>query len=178
MTLKELIDRLKQADPEHICAVGFWSPHSYRGDYSQLAFGPKRNARVSDMLACAREALGATYTGWKGGEFTMGEDTEVYLAEHGKCGEGLGPTLLEYMLAPTGSRAHQEQVMLLRAEIQERDRVIKALTDRAQRLEVKCAQALAHIELTKPKRDFINAKKRKRLEERTARKAVREAQRV
>lgn len=98
MYLKELIEALEAADQSHVCEMGFAHPHSYRGYYDQLAFEPARNVRVADMLDCAREALGATYEGYKGGDYTMGEYTDVWLAKYGCCGEGIGPVLLGYML--------------------------------------------------------------------------------
>lgn len=89
MYLSELIERLDRLDHATVFPHGFYEPHSYRGDYSQLAFVPKSDVSVADMLASAREARGKTYTGWKGGEFTMGDYTDVYLAQIGDCGEQL-----------------------------------------------------------------------------------------
>lgn len=98
MFLKELIEELEKHGPSKVVKLGFSTPHSWRGDYSQLAFVPTKNVTVGEMIRCAKEALGSTYTGWKGGEFTMDEYSSVYLAEHGECGEELGPTLLGFML--------------------------------------------------------------------------------
>lgn len=102
MTLKELITMLEAADPSHVAPVGFHNPHSYRGYYEDLAFSPLENVPVSSMLACARGALGATYQGYKGGDYTMGDHTEVWLAEYGRLGEGIGPVLLSYMIGSPG----------------------------------------------------------------------------
>ena len=98
MTLGELIERLEAADPDRIVRVGFSNPHSYRGHYVELAFEPAENVTVASMLEAARSALGSTYEGWKGGDFTMHEYTDVWLAIEGRTGEGIGPTLLDYML--------------------------------------------------------------------------------
>lgn len=98
MNLGELIAALESADPEHVVAVGFANPHSYRGWYDELAFEPAENVTVASMLACAREALGAVYTGYKGGDFRMGEYTTVHLARYGQTGEEIGPVLVSYML--------------------------------------------------------------------------------
>ena len=98
MTLGELIEELKRHDRNKIVPMGFHHPHSYRGYYDQLAFEPARNITVGEMLNCAQEALNTTYPGWKGGDFTMGESTEVWLADEGDCGEIIGPELLNYML--------------------------------------------------------------------------------
>ena len=108
MTLGELIEALKAEDPELVVPSGFSGPHSYRGFYHDLAFEPVRGATVGSMLACAKRALGTTYTGWKGGDFEMGEHTEVWLAEWGDCGETIGPTLLRLMIGEAKSRAAAE----------------------------------------------------------------------
>jgi len=100
MTLKELIETLEKADPNKVVPLGFRRPHSYRGYYTDLAFAPAKNITVGEMLACAQSALGKTFDGYKGGEYTMSEYTTVWLAEWGCCGEGIGPVLLAYMLGP------------------------------------------------------------------------------
>jgi len=98
MTLGELITILESADPSRIAPIGFEHPHSHRGDYSELAFVPVKEPLVSEMLSEAREALGTTYTGWKGGEYLMDAGTECWLSEVGCSGESLGFALLAYML--------------------------------------------------------------------------------
>jgi hypothetical protein len=97
--LKELIAELEKHDPQRKVPLGFASPHSYRGDYSDLAFEAEADTTVAAMLAAARSALGRTYEGWKGGEYTMSEWTDCWLAEHGHGdGETIGPVLLAMML--------------------------------------------------------------------------------
>lgn len=98
MTLKDLITALESAPQDKVVRHGFGHPHSYRGYYDELAFEPVENVTVAQMLADAKSALGATYCGYKGGSYTMSEWTPVWLAECGSCGEGIGPTLLRYML--------------------------------------------------------------------------------
>jgi len=102
MMLGDLITALEQADPDLVVPWGFRGPHSYRGDYDQLAFEPAANVSVGEMLADARSALGATYTGYKGGEYTtMDEYTDCWIAPYGTgMGETIGPMLLRYMIAP------------------------------------------------------------------------------
>lgn len=97
MYLRDLIERLSNVPPETIVPIGFHRPHSYRGTYSELAFEPKRNATAGEMLEAARSALGATYIGYKGGEYTMGEYTPVHLAYYGSTGEEIGAVLFAYM---------------------------------------------------------------------------------
>ena len=89
---------------------GFHNPHSYRGDSMDLAFELKANVSVAEMLASAREALGTTYQGWKGGDYTMSEYTYVWLvSQRGNCGESLGAMLLQFLLdAPLPDEAAHE----------------------------------------------------------------------
>jgi hypothetical protein len=99
VTLGELIETLAAEDPARVLPLGFNSPHSYRGYYTDVAFETTSNISVGDMLAAARSALGATYQGYKGGDFTMNEYTDVWLSEHGTAsGETIGITLLRLML--------------------------------------------------------------------------------
>lgn len=73
---------------------------SYRGDYAQLALergegfvydepaehmeerGWRRNDTVAKLLEAAKAAVGATFEGYKGGEFTMDEDSPIYLVDN------------------------------------------------------------------------------------------------
>lgn len=98
MMLLQLIRTLENYPPTLVLPIGFHDPHSYRGYYECLAFQPTENVTVGSMLECAKSALGATFSGWKSGDYTMTEYTDVYLAQVGSCGEELGPMLLGYML--------------------------------------------------------------------------------
>lgn len=98
-SLGELIAALKAEDPDKMVPLGFGNPHSYRGYYEQLAFEPQRDRTVGDMLADAQSALGATYQGWKGGDFTMTESTDVWLSLRGEAyAETIGRISLALML--------------------------------------------------------------------------------
>ena len=97
MFLMDLIKYLDTKDSNKIIPLGFNNPHSYRGYYEELAFEPAENVSIGEMLKCATDALGQTYTGYKGGEFTMCEYTEVYLANWGETGESIGVILLDFM---------------------------------------------------------------------------------
>lgn len=100
MELSELITALETElrAGDRLCAQGFENPHSYRGDYHQLAFEPARNVTISAMLASARSALDTTYEGYKGGNYTMFDYTECWLAEEGSGGgETIGPLVLQAM---------------------------------------------------------------------------------
>lgn len=98
MTLCDLIVALTSADPDRIVDRGFANAHSYRGNYAALAFSPAPGVTVASMLQRARSALGTTYAGWKGGEFTMGPSTQCYLADDGCDGEPIDESLLLSML--------------------------------------------------------------------------------
>lgn len=83
MNLGQVIRLLKELDPETVAPEGFWEPHSYRGIYAELAFEPIGAVSVKDLLACAYSAVGETFTGYKGGEFTMHTGTRVWIANWG-----------------------------------------------------------------------------------------------
>lgn len=98
MTLSDLIKWLEKQDPDLRVKDGFGTPHSDRGSYDELAFAPKPTAKLGDMLKNAKSAVGSTFTGWKGGDYTMGEHTSVYIGEHGECGDEITPITFKYWL--------------------------------------------------------------------------------
>ena len=102
MTLNELISWLEKQDQQMIVKDGFSKPHSDRGSYDELAFTPEPEAKISDMLGYAKSALGETFTGWKGGEYTMNEYTPVHIGYSGECGDEITPIHFKYWLL-TGS---------------------------------------------------------------------------
>jgi hypothetical protein len=97
ITLGELINFLEKVEPTTVAKIGLGTPHSHRGYYHHLAFEPQENITVGEMLENCRNANGSTYTGWKGGEYTMDEDTECHIAYRGRTGDCLGYLLLRYM---------------------------------------------------------------------------------
>ena len=105
MTLGDLIEFLADEDQDRVLVLGFSNPHSYRGYYDQLAFEPEENVTIASMLECAKAADGATYEGWKGGDFLMREFTDCWIAPVGECGEALGEMLLTYMVNDEGAKA-------------------------------------------------------------------------
>lgn len=95
-----IIARLEREDPDQVLPLGFANPHSYRGDYMNLAFEPVRNIKVGDVLNACRFALGHTFEGWKGGDYTMKEHTDCWISRVGESGDNkIGPLLLDLMLA-------------------------------------------------------------------------------
>lgn len=93
--LCDVIEILEREDQNLVLPHGFTNAHSYRGDYSQLAFEPAENVTVGSMLAEARGALGQTFGGYKGGSFVMDKWTECWLSHYGETSlDALGPALL------------------------------------------------------------------------------------
>jgi hypothetical protein len=89
MTLGKMIAVLENMPPETTVA-GLFRPHSYRGYYSDIAFENSALMRtVSELLQDCRDSMGRVFIGWKGGEFLMGENTPVWVAERGCCGNKL-----------------------------------------------------------------------------------------
>lgn len=106
MNLGDIITRLEAANPQQVVKHGFHNPHSYRGDYYDLAFEPATAITVAEMLEAARSAVGTTYQGWKGGDFKMNAYDWCWLSEEGTAsGETISPLLLEFMLTPPVDRA-------------------------------------------------------------------------
>lgn len=94
VTLGELIDKLAAADKDKTVrnqngAYISAACDSYRGYYSDLAFDWGDKCTVAEILASANEALGKTFTGYKGGEYTMSENTPLWVADYGCCGEAV-----------------------------------------------------------------------------------------
>jgi hypothetical protein len=88
MTVKGLLDELKQLPTDTTFKYGFsGSGYSYRGDYSQVAFIKDTDVNVSTMIDSLESVVGKTFTGYKGGEFTMDEYTDVYIVDdYDMCG--------------------------------------------------------------------------------------------
>lgn len=98
MNLGELIDRLSREEPSKIIYSGICRPHSYRGWYEMLAFEECGIGTVQESLDAAKSALGNVFIGWKGGEYLMTAETDVYIAERGCCGIEMDSQWLEEML--------------------------------------------------------------------------------
>lgn len=94
LTLGELILKMegKSADKPVVFDDGKHFPTylgSWRGSYCELALGyneyetekPMNGAEFSEKL---KEAVGKTYTGYKGGDFLMGKTTPVWVANYGE----------------------------------------------------------------------------------------------
>lgn len=102
LTLGDLVEKLDgyvgEHGQDHAVRCGFAAAVSYRGNYAEIAFAPEADTRLGAMLGEARRAIGATYTGYKGGDFDMTEETPVWLAAYGDPGPPLSDGLLHAMV--------------------------------------------------------------------------------
>lgn len=62
---------------------------SWRGSYSELAIGYSDDSEKThkEFLDELRGMVGKTLTGYKGGDFVMGKNTPVWIANYGNSGE-------------------------------------------------------------------------------------------
>ena len=102
LTLGDAIDKLTVLDDPFMPIVfdngsAPGEVDSYRGYYSDLAFEPTDKDRtVADVLADLKAAKGATFNGYKGGDFVMGENTPLWAAPYGFCGPAvIGLTVID-----------------------------------------------------------------------------------
>lgn len=95
MTLGQLIDTLERHPPDNILSIeplGLIPSYldSYRGDYCDLSIGftddMEPRVLVVEFLPKLKAAVGAIFTGYKGGEYVMSADTPIWIAQYGKCG--------------------------------------------------------------------------------------------
>ena len=95
MTLGSLIDQLKARpqDQPVVFEFGRMQPtsiNSYRGYYDQLALGfempswDAKDATVATLLGLCQDVDGKVLEGYKGGDYLMGRDTEVWVANWGE----------------------------------------------------------------------------------------------
>lgn len=86
-TLGTMIEALENMDGQGAYVDALCDPHSYRGYYCDLAFEPAEGrVLVSDLLAVCRSALGEVFEGYKGGDYTMGKSTPVWISYYGSTG--------------------------------------------------------------------------------------------
>ena len=111
LTLGELIQKLESIEPTYDHGNGpeqkdvdfdFASAvptnfDSWRGDYSMLALGFRLSGydnqeehfaamKFDKFLEHCKETIGETFTGWKGGEYTMSADTDIWVSNPGNSG--------------------------------------------------------------------------------------------
>lgn len=94
LTLGDAIEKLSKIDDAVVVRYDTGlhptNEHSYRGYYSDLALSAKAEpTTAAELLAVLKRALGATYEGYKGGDFVMGEDTPLWCASWGSTGNAI-----------------------------------------------------------------------------------------
>ena len=96
LTLGTMIEKLKTLPKESRVIVDFntrtiGNAMSYRGYYSDLSFDTVGDVviTVKEFLELCEESLGDTFTGYKGGDFYMDENTPLWIAEYGSCGRAI-----------------------------------------------------------------------------------------
>lgn len=103
LTLGQIIERLteiskrSEKDSDVVYDFEYLFPteiNSWRGSYSELALnfcnygdeGDPRPMKLSEFLTLLNGTVGKTFTGYKGGDFTMDESTPVWVANYGNSG--------------------------------------------------------------------------------------------
>lgn len=101
MYVKDLIELLEKQDQDALVPFGFGGQgHSDRGSYNDLAFPEVENVTFRFILKSVRDMIGQTITGYKGGDYVVGEYTEVKIGEDSsRCGDDVSPLLIRYMTA-------------------------------------------------------------------------------
>jgi len=100
LTLGEVIEALEAVPPVRRVVFGWLDACSYRGYYDCLALSVACDIDCGTMLRTVRGAVGQTMPGWKGGEYAMTRDTEVYLVgDASETGVPLTREMLSRLLA-------------------------------------------------------------------------------
>lgn len=98
MTLGELIATLKRKKQELpvYYMFGYFKPtaiHSYRGYYDQLALGySKEDINVAEVITLLKNSIGVVFTGYKGGNYKMTENTPMWVSN---VGEATGDAIID-----------------------------------------------------------------------------------
>lgn len=87
MNIKQLIQCLNQYNYDVTVVDTLHEPHSYRGYYEELALERSgKDGTVGELISLLESCLGRTFTGYKGGNFTMTKDSIVNIAYYGRTG--------------------------------------------------------------------------------------------
>lgn len=84
-TLATLRAALASLDQDLVFPDAFGEPDSWRGSYDEVAFAPAKDQTVAQLRQYVANAYG-TFSGWKGGEYTMRDDTPCNIAKRGEYG--------------------------------------------------------------------------------------------
>jgi hypothetical protein len=92
MNIKDLVDLLDSLNSLDSNAYIYGVSRefdSYRGYYEHIAVAPNDTHKMSlaAFINLLVAQVGRTYTGYKGGDYTMGKQTEVFVAHYGCCGK-------------------------------------------------------------------------------------------
>lgn len=75
-------------------------PISYRGYYSDLSFTPTSSpVTAGELLREANDAIGASFEGYKGGDFTMHAKTPLWASPYGSAN---GVAIMGSVVSPDG----------------------------------------------------------------------------
>ncbi len=102
LSLGEVIEKLEACKPDVNVYFDFGclvpdtggGMHSYRGYYEDVAMGwrdpsdytdKRETPKVAEVLEMLKDAVGATFGGWKGGEFTMDKSSRLWVDNAGTC---------------------------------------------------------------------------------------------
>ena len=97
--LIEILEQEQKKSPGRVVKLGIGEPHSWRGDYSELAFEPKKDVTIDKIVSDAKAARNSEFCGYKGGYYKMTENTYVYLDY---WGESMGVPMCLYVLKKLG----------------------------------------------------------------------------
>ena len=107
MSVGELAATLRAAPDLPVMAGGYaygvGDVDSYRGYYSDLAIEPGGDATAHQLAGALDAAVGATFTGYKGGDFVMSRVTPVWVSPYGDASG----------LAVTGVNVEEGRVVLV-----------------------------------------------------------------
>lgn len=160
MTLGEMIAVLEKLPSDAM--VGLREPHSYRGYYERLAFEPCDPRPVAEVLSDARGCVGRTFTGYKGGDYTMDEGSDVHVAYEGACGDEL--TVSFFGTVNWEARAEKAEARVAELEAEKSaligrgwgdDAYILGLEEKIARLEQRQALAEAIVANNKTVAEFV-----------------------
>jgi cellulase/cellobiase CelA1 len=132
LTLSEVIDALAKLDQTATVTHGFGSGHSYRGYYDDAAFTPVEQTTIGEMRKHAIALVNTVQNGYKGGEYTMHENVDAYIAEYGDLGEPITDTHIRMW----EEQCNAQDVIVsegvynrLRAELEQAQKTIGHLVD-------------------------------------------------
>jgi hypothetical protein len=98
MTVGEILAYLSHLPKHKPTRWAFSCPHSYRGYYEQVAImAHDYESTVGGLIEEVTMCL-STFTGWKGGEYTMDRDTPVWVASAGNTGFPLTWSFLDLVI--------------------------------------------------------------------------------